>query len=511
VDARQTETGIKATRFFNVRPGTDYALALGMIHEVLRQGVHDKAFIDRYVQDFDKLETFIQPYTAEWAAKECGVKKELLQEFVQEIGAARPKVIFHAGWMMSRYSDSFYASRALQILNVLMGNLETAGGQVFAKVPGDCGVKGLRILTYEVPEPTARRADGVDWKHTHFDKVSGLFHLFYETMVTGDPYPIKALLTVRHDPLTCFPDPEAQKEALDKLDLLVAIDTHYSEFAWYSDVILPESTYLERDSIIATQRGPKPRLIKRNKCVEPRFDTKALHEIIKALADRLDIGQHFPYKTIEELWNWQLEPTGITLADFDKKGFAPLCDKPVMYDRENLEGKFKTPSGKIEIISKVLTDAGIESLEPYKSPPAPPDGQFRLVFGRSAIHAHGHTINNPLLNELMPENKLWINSRKAAKLGIVDGDWVDVENKGYTGHIRAHVTEFIHPEAVYMVHGFGRQVPSQSRAYNAGVADQRLMQGMLQSMDPAGGGLNLCESFITVKRSGINTKRKVEL
>jgi thiosulfate reductase/polysulfide reductase chain A len=255
-----------------------------------------------------------------------------------------------------------------------MGNLETAGGQIFSKGPGDCGVKGLRTFAGQMPKPAAKRADGVGWKYTHFDQGSGLFHLFYDTMVTEKPYPIKALLTVRHDPLTCFPDPEAQKEALDKLDLLVAIDTHYSEFAWYSDVILPESTYLERDSIIATQRGPKPRFIKRNKCVEPRFDTKALHEIIKALADRLNIGQYFPYKTIEELWNWQLEPTGITLADFDKKGFAPLCDKPVMYDRENLEGKFKTPSGKIEIISKVLTDAGIESLKPYKSPPAPPDG-----------------------------------------------------------------------------------------------------------------------------------------
>ncbi len=412
---------------------------------------------------------------------------------------------------MSRYRDSFYASRALHILNVLMGNVEVEGGQIFAKGPGDCGVKGLRSLDAQVPKPTAKRADGVGWKYTHFDKGPGLFPLFYEAMQTGEPYPLKALICVRHDPFTCFPDPQAQKEALDKLDLLVSLDTHYSEFGWYSDVILPESTYLERDSLIATQKGPKPRFIMRRKAVEPQHDTKSLNEIIKLLADRLGIGQYFPFTTSEELWAWQLEPTGFTLSDFDAKGFVSLADKPVMYDRANLDGKFKTPSGKIEIISQVLTEAGQPSLKPYESPEKPAKGQFRLVFGRSPLHAHSHTINNPLLHELMPDNTLWINRRQAAKLGVAEGDWLDVISDGVTGTIKAHVTDFIHPEAVYMVHGFGRQVPLQTRAYHAGIADQKLMKGFLTKMDPAGGGLCLCECFVTVRRSSKNPKRMVEL
>ena len=90
---------------------------------------------------------------------------------------------------------------------------------------------------------------------------------------------------------------------------------------------------------------------------------------------------------------------------------------------------------------------------------------FRLVYGRSAVHTHGHTINNPLLHELMPKNTLWINSKAAAKLNVSEGDIVDVvAENGFTQRARAHVTEFIHPEAVYTVHGFGRQVPLQTRA-----------------------------------------------
>lgn len=511
IDVRQTMTGIKATRFFQVRPGTDYAFTLGVIHQLIKDGAYDHDFVARYVSDFDSLEQFIEPYSLEWAAKECGIRADRLKEFVEEIKENSPNVIFHPGWMLSRYSDSFYASRSIHLLNILMGNVEIKGGQILPKGPGDHGVKGLRSLDAEIPKPTQKRADGVGWKYTHFDKGPGLFHLFYETMRTEVPYPIKGVICYRHDPFACFPDPAAQKEALDKAELLVSIDTHYSEYGWYSDVILPESTYLERDTPIATQKGPKPRFIVRRKAVEPTLNTKPSWEMIQQLAERLGFGQYFPFKTIEELWAWQLKPTGFSIMDFEEKGFVGLAKDPIMYDAETLAGKFKTPSGKIEVISEVLTKAGLPSLKPYISPIKPPKGQFRLVFGRSPVHAHSHTINNPLLNELMPENTLWINKQVATRLGISTSDWVDVESCGVIATIRAHVTEFIHPEAVYTVHGFGRQVPLQTRSYHAGMSDQKLMKGMLQNMDEAGGGLCLCETFVTVRRSTKNPRRRIEL
>ncbi len=511
VDVRQSLTGIKSTNFMQVRPGTDYALALGMIHGIIKAEAYDKEFIEKYTTGFDELVSFIEPYDVNWAAKECGIKVGRLKRFIKEVTEDRPKVVFHPGWMLSRYRDSFYASRALSILNVLMGNIEIEGGQQFPKTPGDCGIKGLRTLDSQIPKPEEKRADGVGWKYKHFDKGPGLFHLFYEAMATGEPYPIKGIICYRHDPFNCFPDVTAQKEALDNCELIVSIDTHYSEFGWYSDVILPESMFLERETPIATQKGPKPRFILRQRAVEPRFDTKPSWEIFKRLADKLGAGEYFPYNTIEEYWNWQLEPTGYSIEDFNEKGFVSLTDKPIMYDRDNLDGKFKTPSGKIEFVSQVLKEAGLPSLKPYESPQKPAKGKFRLVFGRSPVHAHGHTINNPLLHELFPENSLWINTRSAAKLGIKEGDLVDVIAETRKGTVKAHVTDFIHPEAVYTVHGFGRQVPLQSRAYHAGMSDQKLQEGLLQDMDPAGGGLCLCEKFVIVRRSSRNPKRRVEL
>ncbi len=510
VDVRQSMTGLKATRFFQVRPGTDYALILGIINEVIERKLYDQKFIDKYVSDFDQLCTFIEEYTPAWAAKECGVKEKAIKQFVDEIAEDMPHVIFHPGWMLTRYQDSFYASRALHILNVLMGNIEIKGGLLIPKGPGDCNAKGIQNVDF--PKPDIKRADGVGWKYKHFDKGPGLQHLFFPTMLSEDPYPIKAWIAMRHDPFTCMPDPEAQKRAFDKCDLLVSIDTHYSEFGWYADVILPESTYLERDNPICLQKGLKPRLAVRRKCVDPVFDTKPSWEIFKNLADRCDMKDYFPFNSMEKYWEWQLEPTGLTMKDFEEKGFVSLTDEPVMYDPDNLEGQFKTPSGKIEMVSKKLTDAGLDSLKPYISPEKPSKGKFRLVYGRSAIHTHGHTINNILLYELMPKNTLWINTRVASKLNVKEGDIVDViAVNGFKQRIRAHVTDFIHPECVFTVHGFGRQIPLQSRAYHAGLSDQKLMVGMLDKWDKAGGGLNLCESFVTVRRSARNPRRRVEL
>jgi thiosulfate reductase/polysulfide reductase chain A len=167
----------------------------------------------------------------------------------------------------------------------------------------------------------------------------------------------------------------------------------------------------------------------------------------------------------------------------------------------------------IEIISKKLSDAGLPSLKKYESPTRPHKGMFRLVYGRTAVHAQGHTINNPLLNELMPRNSLWINTKAAESLGIAHGDLVDVlsEDESYSGTVHANVVDYIHPEAVFTVHGFGKEIPPQTRSYHAGISDQKLMKNKLEDWDQSGGAINLCETFVVVRRSVKNPKRMIEL
>lgn len=499
IDVRQTVTGSKASRFWLIRPGTDYALNLGIIHTLIEKRLYDEDFINKWTQDFDKLVEFVQPYTAEWAEKETGISAKEIIQFAYEISEDKPKVIFHPGWMLARYRDSFYADRSIHILNVLMGNIEVPGGQIISKGPGDVGAKGLKSLVSKAPKVEEKRADGVGWRYKHFDKGPGIYHLFFKAMLTGEPYPLKALITYRHDPLTCFPDPDTQKIAYDKLDLIVALDAKFSEIAWYADVILPLAGYLEKDSIICTQKGPVPGFAVRRKAVEPRFDSKPEWWIFKKLANRLGAGEYFPYESIEDLWEYQLSDTGLTIKDFEEKGVVKLSTKPVLFDHE-MGLDFKTPSGKIEFISQKLEDADLPSLPAYESPKKLPEGHYRLIVGRCAVHAHGHTMNNPHLNEIISENVLWINKDEAEKLEIKDGDVVELSADGKSGRIKAKITEFIHPEAIFMLHGFGRTVPVLERAFGKGMADQKVMKGNLEIWDHAGGALALLENCVKVTK-----------
>ncbi len=134
------------------------------------------------------------------------------------------------------------------------------------------------------------------------------------------------------------------------------------------------------------------------------------------------------FKTIEELWNYQLDGTGITVAEMREEGFATLSDSPKLIPRDEL--KFPTPSGKIEIESEILRKAGLQSVPPYVEREAPQGDRFYLLFGRTATLAHGQSLNNPILNEISAEQVLWIHPDRAGKLGISDGDEVEVNGGG---------------------------------------------------------------------------------
>lgn len=499
IDVRASGTAMKATRFWLVRPGTDYALNLGIIHTVIRDKLYDAEFVNRWVKGFRELEAFVTQYTPEWAYGETGITAREIVEFAHEVAEVKPSVIFHPGWMTARYLDSFYSSRTAYILNVLMGSIEAPGGLFFQKGPGDVGAKGLNSLLDTIPKPKDKRVDGCGWKYKHFEAGPGLLHLLYPAILNDNPYPIKAYIVFRHDPLLSLPDPEEQKKALDKLQLLVAIDSNYSETAWYADVLLPSATYLEKSSVLATGKGLKPQFLMRKQAIEPRNEAKPDWWIFKSLAERLGVGEYFKFKNMEEFWEWQLEGTGISIADFEEKGFVSLVYKPVWWDRMK-DLKFKTPSKKIEFVSSLLEENGITSFKQYQAPKKPGKGFYRLAFGRSPVHTHGQTINNPILHEIMHENVLWINAAESNELGIADGDLVKVTSMdgSHSGIIRVYVTEFIHPEVVFMVHGFGRKVPWQTRGYNKGLGDYRFETGLLNVYDPVGGANALLECYVKI-------------
>ena len=376
IDPRASLTATKATRYWQVRPNSDYALNLAIIHELLKREAYNKEFVERYVSGMDYLAAAVAETTPEWQERHTGLPAAQLRAFVDEIADQAPHVIFHPGWMTARHKQSFYVSRTALILNALMGNVEIPGGLVLGKAPDHYGRQGLKHLTDRVPKVDEARVDGAGTTRPQWDPEIGMLHQAFAAMESGQPYGIGAYFAYRHDPLTAMPDSETIKQALDKLKLLVSIDVRYSETGWFADVILPEATYLERANILTQMNGPIPFFAMRDQAIAPRFDSRPAWWIFREILRRMGIKEALNFETIEELWNYQLEGTGVTVADIREHGFVSLAAAPTLTPHETLS--FPTPSGKIEIESdasgagRTVQPAALRTQGSARGRPLPP-------------------------------------------------------------------------------------------------------------------------------------------
>ncbi|MFO7750835.1 MAG: molybdopterin-dependent oxidoreductase [Desulfobacteraceae bacterium] len=495
IDPRVTKTASKAHRYWMIRPGTDLALNYALIHVILKERLYDEPFVSKWVHGLKELQEFVEAYPPEWAEQETGIAAEEIVALARETSKAKPSVIFHFGYRGAHHVNEIYMRRSILMLNALMGSVEAKGGIFFKKGPGEAGGKAARkLVSQDFPKIDVPRFDKAGTDDFPLpDTNHGVAQIFPHAVLNEDPYPVKALIAYRIDPLMSMPDTNRTRKALDKLDLVVTIDINHSDIAWYSDVVLPESTFLERTDCIQQMNGLKPQMFLRKKAMEPRYDTMEGALILKKIGEKLGIGDYFPYETMEELVNWQLDGTGFTMADFEEKGFVAYGSDQIFWDRDNLP--FKTPSGKIEFKSSLLEEAGFESFPVYEPIPRRSDNKLRLVVGRSPIHTHVSTQNVPYLNELESENCLWLNTTKAGELGIKDNDVVEVASSCGRGQIKAFVTDLIHPEAVFMLHGFGHTAKKAERSFNRGLSDALLQENLY---DKIGGSPAFHDTFVAV-------------
>ena len=198
------------------------------------------------------------------------------------------------------------------------------------------------------------------------------------------------------------------------MKLLVSIDVRYSEIGWFADVILPESSYLERANILCQMNGPVPVVAMRDQAIKPRFDSRPAWWIFREILARMDVKEPLDFDTIEEIWNYQLDGTRVTVDEMRAAGDRAAC-RDAQTDDARDELRFPTPSGNIEIESELLTKAGLPSLAPYEPKTAPTGDRFTLLFAKTATLAHGQSLNNPILNQIAPEQVLWIHPDRAGR------------------------------------------------------------------------------------------------
>lgn len=279
-------------------------------------------------------------------------------------------------------------------------------------------------------------------------------------------------------------------KALQKLELVVAIDTQMSETAMYAHYILPESHYLERMDVISVASDT---ISIRQPVIKPINDTKSGYEIIQGLAKACGIGEYFNF-TIEEYNAAQLGPTGWTLPQLEEKGLVKAAAIPAAYD------KLPTSSGKAELVHEGFAKSGGTRVFGWVPPKTQPEGdKLRLLHGHIAVHSNGYTQNVPALYARMPENELWLHPSVAGPKSIKTGDYVEVANEYGKERLKALVTEGIRADCVWMAHGFGTMSPDQHLAYKKGANDGALYPIL---MTPVSAALGQGEATVTVRKVG---------
>jgi thiosulfate reductase/polysulfide reductase chain A len=491
VDPRFSVAAGKAKHYLPIKPGTDMALLLAWMNVIVSEKLYDKNFINKYAFGFEQFEYEIAQYTPEWAYIETTIDPGVIRETAREMARYAPATIIHPGRHTTWYGDDAQRSRAIALLNGLMGNWGKKGG--FYN-PYSLSVPGYPYPEYPKSEKGA--ADNPDHKYP-FAEGEKLSTGLREATLTGNPYPIKGWFVYGTNLTQALPNTQETIDAIQKLDLMVVVDVVPSEIAGWADVVLPESVYVERYDDLNTPLFKESFVALRQPVVDAPNDQKPNWWMAKKLGEKLGISEYFPWKNVEEYLDTRLKSAGLSLQELKKKGVVKGPEQSI-YLGENEEPIFYTPSGKIEFYSLRLKEAGFDPIPKYTKPEEPPAGYFRLLFGRSPVHTFSKTQSNRFLSDLMDENEVWLNVDVARRMGVKNGEYIKLKNQDgiVSNKVKVKATERIRTDCVYMVHGFGQRAKMYRQTFNKGASDSQLITKY--NMDPLMGGTGMNVNFVTI-------------
>ncbi|GIU51976.1 thiosulfate reductase PhsA [Shewanella sp. KT0246] len=489
----------KADEWYAIKPGTDVAVALAICHTLINDDLYDKDFVAQYVEGFDEFAKEVKNYTPEWAEAISDVPAEDIRRITHEYAAAAPHALVDFGHRSSFTTEEFEMRRALYAANVLVGNIERKGGLYFGKKASSynkyAGEKVAPTLSKpgvkDLPKIDAKRIDMVDEQYSLLWSSGGIYQTILDATLEAVPYQLHGWVMSRTNPMQTMTDRARIVESMQKLDFVVACDLYITESAAYADVFLPESTYLERDEEIKDKSGKNPAYYVRQRVVDTIGDTKPSWQIWKEVADKLGLGEYFPWENMQTLQMFQVNKD-VSLLDKIKNDGWVSYGKPLMLREPSMvntfvaeypnaispdEDKtyashlsFKTPSGKIELSSnKVEKMAPGRGVIKYREVTMKKADELFFIQGKVAVHTNGATQNVPMLASLMSDNALWIHPITAGHMGISSGDKIRIYNDTGSEEGHALVTPGIRPDTVFAYMGCGSKNKELARATGKGI------------------------------------------
>jgi anaerobic selenocysteine-containing dehydrogenase len=454
VDPRRTAIAGRANYFLQLRPGTDGALALGMMNVIIGENLHDKEFVEKWTVGFDGLKELAAAYPPEKVEKITGVPASLIRDAARVYATSKPAKLHLSSNSTTHHSNGVQNHRAVILLAAITGNIGVNGGNRL----GDYVTAHPNDITLH--ERVADMPPGIGsqrfpiWTKRYHEMQS---NAIADQIESGDPYPLKAMLASGLD-AQFFGNSKRFSEIAGKLDFIAVTEYFHTPGTQLADIVLPIASWIERP-ILLTDYGGDVRLIE--PAIKPVGESRTEWDIYSALAQRFGFGDLFWDGDFEKCADHILEPMGITVTDLKRKPEGiKLPTRPRAEKHYETDG-FKTPSGKVEIASTTLAEHGLDALPVYKEPPESPLSRpdllekYPLVMtsgARVMAYTHSQFRNIPRLRKLMPDPLADINPADAATRGIKTGDTVMIISPRGSIKMKANVTDAILRGVVALPH-----------------------------------------------------------
>ena len=447
IDPRKTELSQRANTWVRLRPGSDCALALGMIHVIIDEELYDKEFIEQWTVGLDELRVHVKDYPPERVARITWVKEDLIGEIARIYATTRPGCI-QMGNAFEHTINSFQTVRAISILKALTGNLSVPGGEVFRKpLPIPDRYAPELSLDNMLPEEKRKLRLGAANEFAPFYQYAHPPAVI-KAMREGKPYPLRMAYIQGANPLLTYPNAEEVYKALMGLEFLAVAELFMTPTAALADIVLPSASYLEFDSIANAPYYPIAQVQQKVAEVdECRPDFKILGD----LAKKTGLGEYF-WEGEKDFLDLILRPAGIDFDDFREQGSMA---GHIEYHHYKEKG-FNTPSGKVELFSPQLQEWGLDPIPNYyelrESPLGDPElaREYPLVLTswKSEYYRHSSQRQVKALRDQHPEPIVYVNPKTAAESGINEGDWVWVATRRGRIRQKAMLSEDIDPRVV---------------------------------------------------------------
>ena len=489
IDPVCTETAAKADWWIPLRPGTDGALMLAMLHTIINDRLYDEGFVEKWTMGFDQFRDHVQPCTPEWAAGITGIEAGDIRKLARLYATTKPAVI-RWGNTFANHTNVTQALRAGGALEAITGNLEIPGGDL-------CYPEELRYKTTVKPQIAQLGAD----RYPLIPAGPSML----DTLLTGKPYLPRALLAY-HTNFVSHAGYSRVKEALRKLDFICVIEIFRTRTCEdLADLVLPAASFLEMYDWRSYPSSKGLIVAMRQPAIAPVHESKPIYEIEQELAKRMGYADKYPWHTLEELYAYHLASVGQNLAKLRENPFPVVTPFEYRKHEKGLLRKdgqpgFKTPTGKVELYSAKFAKLGYEPLptyhEPAESPVSTPEVARKYpliaVNRRSPYFVHYKYRNLPSLRKIEPEPLVRLNPADARVRDIPEGAWVNIRSPRGAIRMKAHITEQTRQGVAWIDGGWGNPWDFEDANFNV-LADN-------QQVDPAAQCASIASFHCEVER-----------